>query len=543
LTTDVIRIANTTSVRILETGRLNVKKYVRREGNTNWVEAPNLENMSIYDSKIEYKLVIENVGNLALKDIRVMDVLPYSGDTYITNPTLARGSDWTPNLLDALEVVQNTSGVTPQIYYNTSSAPDLNVLNANNPITSDWTNNYSTSRSFLIDLPGATLQPAGIVELTFEGFKVSSGSLAINNQAWNSLATWYTVINKDGSTIKPGAPSEPEKVGIRAVLPTYIGGITWYDVNKDGIQDANEPGINGVKVEVIEVATGNAPYATTTANDPTTGLPGSFKVETLFMTSINYRLKFTFPNGSYVISPANQGSDDTKDSDTTTGIGSYIGTFDKTFTMGKDDYTIGVGAYLPSGSKISKAVVETATTGTTVNGIAEAGETLTYTLTITNETSTVSSDVLIKDSIASIATTDYAKYGIESIVVNSVSVAATGDLLTTNGLTLTSVPAKSSATVVYTVKMLNSFTSELAKTELKNIATTDGTAPTDCAYGDLECATTTTPINKRIVGRKVLTGESKTVNSVGELGEELTYTITLDNSAGTTNDSKYSNKR
>ena len=535
LSTDQIRIANTTSVRILETGRLNVKKYVRREGNTNWVEAPNLENMSIYDSKIEYKLVIENVGNLALKDIRVMDVLPYSGDTYITNPTLARGSDWTPNLLDALEVVQNTSGVTPQINYNTSSAPDINVLNANNPITSDWTNNYSTSRSFLIDLPGATLQPAEIVELTFEGFKVSSGSLAINNQAWNSLATWYTVINKDGSTIKPGAPSEPEKVGIRAVLPTYIGGITWYDVNKDGIQDANEPGINGVKVEVIEVATGNAPYATTTANDPTTGLPGSFKVETLFMTSINYRLKFTFPNGSYVISPANQGSDDTKDSDTTTGIGSYIGTFDKTFTMGKDDYTIGVGAYLPSGSKISKAVVETAATGTTVNGIAEVGETLTYTLTITNETSTVSSEVLIKDSIASIATTDYAKYGIESIVVNSVSVATTGDLLTTNGLTLTSVPAKSSATVVYTVKMLNSFTSELVKTELKNIATTDGTTPTDCAYGDLECATTTTPINKRIVGTKVLTGESKTVNSVGELGEELTYTITLDNSTGTTN--------
>ena len=534
LSTDQIRIASTTSVRILETGRLNVKKYVRREGNTNWVEAPNIENMSIYDSKIEYKLVIENVGNLALKDIRVMDVLPYSGDTYITNPTLVRGSDWTPNLLDALAVVQNTSGVAPQIYYNTSSTPDLNVLNTNNPITSDWTNSYSTSRSFLIDLPGATLEPAGIVELTFEGFKVSSGSLAVNNQAWNSIATWYTVINKDGSTIKPGSPSEPEKVGIRAVLPTYIGGITWYDVNKDGIQDANEPGINGVKVEVIEVATGNAPYATTTANDATTGLPGSFKIETLFMTSINYRLKFTFPNGSYVISPANQGSDDTKDSDTITGIGSYIGTFDRIFTMGVDDSTIGVGAYLPSGSKIVKAVVETATTGTTVNGIAEAGETLTYTLTIANETATVSSNVVVKDSIASIPTTDYAKYGIESIVVNSVSVASTGDLLTINGLTLISVPAKSSATVVYTVKMLNSFTSELAKTELKNIATTDGTTPTDCVYGYLECATTTTPINPRIVGTKALTAESKTANFVGELGEELTYTITLDNSVGTT---------
>lgn len=109
--------------------------------------------------------------------------------------------------------------------------------------------------------------------------------------------------------------------------------------------------------------------------------------------------------------------------------------------MGVDDSTIGVGAYLPSGSKIAKSVVETATTGTTVNGIAEAGETLTYTLTIANETATVSSDVLVKDSIASIPTTDYAKYGIESIVVNSVSVASTGDLLTINGLTLTSVPA------------------------------------------------------------------------------------------------------
>lgn len=76
--------------------------------------------MSIYDSKIEYKLVIENVGNLALKDIRVMDVLPYSGDTYITNPTLVRGSDWTPkNLLDALSVVQNTSGVEKRKFITT----------------------------------------------------------------------------------------------------------------------------------------------------------------------------------------------------------------------------------------------------------------------------------------------------------------------------------------------------------------------------------------------------------------------------------------
>lgn len=60
------------------------------------------------------------------------------------------------------------------------------------------------------------------------------------------------------------------------MLPTYISGVTWYDVNKDGIQDTNETGINGVKVEVVEIATGNTPYTTTTANDTTTGLPGSF---------------------------------------------------------------------------------------------------------------------------------------------------------------------------------------------------------------------------------------------------------------------------
>jgi hypothetical protein len=86
----------------------------------------------------------------------------------------------------------------------------------------------------------------------------------------------------------------------------------WYDQDQDGIQDAGEPGYNGVTVELYDNATcSGTPIASTTsgAAGPDgfyqfTGLPGG-----------DYCLQFgSVPAGSSV-SPADQGADDTLDSD------------------------------------------------------------------------------------------------------------------------------------------------------------------------------------------------------------------------------------
>jgi len=91
----------------------------------------------------------------------------------------------------------------------------------------------------------------------------------------------------------------------------YIGDRVWDDINKNGLQEAGEPGIGGVKVSLFD-QNGNLISATTTnasglysfTNVP----PGSYFVE------------FTVPSG-FKFSPPDQGADDTIDSDAQYGTG------------------------------------------------------------------------------------------------------------------------------------------------------------------------------------------------------------------------------
>jgi len=85
-----------------------------------------------------------------------------------------------------------------------------------------------------------------------------------------------------------------------------LGNYVWYDENKDGIQDANEVGAQGVQVDLLD-SVGNVIATTTTNSDgyySFTGLaPGTYSVQ------------FSqYPSG-YELSPQNAGSSDVNDSD------------------------------------------------------------------------------------------------------------------------------------------------------------------------------------------------------------------------------------
>jgi hypothetical protein len=88
-----------------------------------------------------------------------------------------------------------------------------------------------------------------------------------------------------------------------------IGDFVWEDYDRNGIQDVNEQGLEGIPVKLIALP-GNTVSASTTTNALgryrfTDVLPGTYQVEFSLAT---------LPNG-YIFSPKNQGPDDTIDSD------------------------------------------------------------------------------------------------------------------------------------------------------------------------------------------------------------------------------------
>jgi hypothetical protein len=117
--------------------------------------------------------------------------------------------------------------------------------------------------------------------------------------AGQSIAVLIDGISSDGSII--------QRTFFELQLPhnVSLGDLVWNDKDADGIQDAGEPGIPGVSVELCSPT--NEVVSTTT-----TDIHGYYSFSDF--TAGNYSLKFILPQG-YVFSPEHQGTDATRDSD------------------------------------------------------------------------------------------------------------------------------------------------------------------------------------------------------------------------------------
>ncbi|MFO0802292.1 MAG: SdrD B-like domain-containing protein [Gemmataceae bacterium] len=134
--------------------------------------------------------------------------------------------------------------------------------------------------------------PAGFVVPTFDADGIGSP-----NVSGLSLGAGETNLNQD--------------FGYRGLPSQGIGNFVWDDLNGNGRQDAGEPGIDGITVELYD-ATGTALYAITT----TTGgglyafpnlVPGTYQVR--------------FDTGAYSRTAANIGANDAIDSDANVATG------------------------------------------------------------------------------------------------------------------------------------------------------------------------------------------------------------------------------
>ena len=101
------------------------------------------------------------------------------------------------------------------------------------------------------------------------------------------------------------APGASEVIGAGFVQPASVGKFVWLDSNNNGVQDADEKGLTGVVVTLLE---GSTPVAMTVSSE------GGFYSFTNLIPGSAYSLRFDTPTG-FGVSPQNAGADDDLDSD------------------------------------------------------------------------------------------------------------------------------------------------------------------------------------------------------------------------------------
>jgi uncharacterized repeat protein (TIGR01451 family)/TQXA domain-containing protein len=151
-------------------------------------------------------------------------------------------------------------------------------------------------------------------------------------------------------------------------------------------------------------------------------------------------------------------------------------------------------------------------------GVAEPGEQLTYTITLTNNGTAPALDLRIADRLDPNVTFVSADTGGTQV----------GGNVEWNGLT---VPAGGNLTLTVTVRVADPIPAGV--TAIGNVAY-DPTIgpPTDCSVTPLPPNCTSTPTPPVVAIVKALAGESGALPGVAEPGEQLTYTITLTNTGG-----------
>ncbi|NCT68510.1 MAG: DUF11 domain-containing protein [Rhodanobacteraceae bacterium] len=149
-------------------------------------------------------------------------------------------------------------------------------------------------------------------------------------------------------------------------------------------------------------------------------------------------------------------------------------------------------------------------------GVAEPGETLTYTIALSNSGGVAATSVGVTDPLD--ANTTFVS------ATNGGSHAA--GVVSWSGLT---VPAGGTLNLSVTVKVVAAIPPGV--TRIANVAYLTGSTPPACPPSGPQCVVTPTAANVSVT--KALSGESIAADGVAEPGEQLTYTLTVRNEGGT----------
>lgn len=332
------------NITVNATAALESVKWVKGQLDTGFSKYPS-NGVTVAGGSLVYKLQVTNVGNVAMKNAQIIDILPYSGDSGVLDPQ-NRQSVWRPNLTAP---VVAPAGVV--VYYSTQSnlcRPELGYSPAG-CASPEWSitppADITQVQALKFDFGNIVLNPLDKLELTWP-MRAPIGAPTKGEIAWNSFG--YIATRADNGMAL--LPSEPFKVGIavQAPQPPAFGNFVWVDENGNGIQDANEVGLNGVRVDLFKID-GTLIDSTLTTSDGA-GNPGFYQFTNL--TPGNFYAQF-YPPAGYAVTQRNVGNDRAVDSDadqsnyTTEPVKLDWGQLDYNWDMGvKVSKTATVGNYV-----------------------------------------------------------------------------------------------------------------------------------------------------------------------------------------------------
>lgn len=208
-----------------------------------------------------YRLEITNPNNSAVDDLVAYDILPFVGDTAIGQALGAepRGSTWQPTFAG---ILSTPSSRNTEVFYSTSTNPCRPELfpGGQPACDDDWSatppGDLSEVRALKFVDPdpyGPTTadNPPYVIDFAMDtpalaGFS-SVSDVAKNNVAWRASR----MTSAETSTIL--APAEAPSTDL-TLAPAQIGDFVWDDVNRNGLQDAGEPGVADVEVWLLTTA-------------------------------------------------------------------------------------------------------------------------------------------------------------------------------------------------------------------------------------------------------------------------------------------------
>ncbi|MFK7946718.1 MAG: SdrD B-like domain-containing protein [Saprospiraceae bacterium] len=278
-------------------GAVNSEKYVQGALDVQQSRYPISGNTNLAGDAV-YEMYIYNHNFEPLKQIDIVDILPYIGDKEMLGSN-SRGSDWSEEIASNITVERYKIGqgevsalsYIPNgiLYSNTYNACYLDAALPTGQATADpalasvgqsaGCTDFGSSAvatgskgfAFRWTQPGDPLQFGEYLKVTVPVQQLNGEADMTNNEvAWNSFA--YTVVEDDDDVL---FSSEPLKVGVKMVdlaSKANICGVVWKDDNANGRRDAGEILVNGITVSLYD-ASGNPVTESVTINGVTSNVP------------------------------------------------------------------------------------------------------------------------------------------------------------------------------------------------------------------------------------------------------------------------------
>ncbi len=227
-TTELICGSPASTFIINSAAALESVKWVRGELDNDWTRHPN-QGLTIPGGRVDYRLLVTNIGNVTTTNLVIIDILPYIGDTGVIDLS-DRLSEWQPELLGSVIGPDDT-----EVFYSTERNPCRPELVPNGPPGCSPPNWSTTPPANITEVQSlkfnfnTALGPGAQRELIWP--MRAPGDAPTNGEVtWNSFGYVVDRIDTGISLL----PSEPFKVGIAIVEEPTAVELLFFQAERQG---------------------------------------------------------------------------------------------------------------------------------------------------------------------------------------------------------------------------------------------------------------------------------------------------------------------